>query len=148
MVGLLSIRDLDRKSVESLLQESNEMKELVMKFGGDESCKHKIAGLYFCEPSTRTSCSFQAAMQRLGGSIISVNPDESSMKKGESTEDTVRTLASYCDILIIRHPHCGSIREASKSCLKPVINAGKLYMVLSLLYFDYVDTDLGRYCTA
>jgi aspartate carbamoyltransferase len=84
----------------------------------------KILGLLFYEPSTRTSCSFQAAMLKLGGSCIVVNDSYSSAKKGESLEDTIRTMELYCDALVLRHPLKGSSQLAAKYTNKPIINAG------------------------
>lgn len=110
---------------DSLFEITDEMKEIVISEGGSDSCKHKVAALYFCEPSTRTSASFQVAIQRLGGSSLCVNTADSSMKKGESFQDTVQTLSSYCDVVIVRHPDKGSAWVASQHSRKPVINAGK-----------------------
>ncbi len=100
------------------------MKELVERDGGDKSLHNKVLALLFCEPSTRTSCSFQAAMQRLGGTVINVNNIESSIQKGESLEDTIQTLSCYCDAIVLRHPIQGSAAAASMVATKPIINAG------------------------
>ena len=69
------------------------MQVLVKKYGGDDRLKHRVLASVFYEPSTRTSCSFQAAMLRLGGSVISINESHSSIKKGESLDDTIQTVA-------------------------------------------------------
>lgn len=100
------------------------MRELARKQGGDDRFKNKVLALVFYEPSTRTSCSFQAAMQRLGGSVISVNPQSSSIQKGETIEDTVQTLCCYCDGIVMRHPTKGSLATASGVCSKALISAG------------------------
>ncbi len=71
--------------------------------------------LLFFEPSTRTSVSFAAAMQRLGGSTNTINPSASSAAKGETLEDTVRCLQSYSDVLVIRHPEVGAVARAAKA---------------------------------
>ena len=102
------------------------MKDLVKRDGGDKSLHNKVIALLFCEPSTRTSCSFQAAMQRLGGAVISVNNIESSIQKGESLEDTIQTLSCYCDAIVLRHPTKGSAAAAAKVATKPIINAGTI----------------------
>lgn len=78
----------------------------------------------FYEPSTRTSLSFESAMNKLGGKTITFNKDISSLKKGESFEDTIKTLSLYGDILVIRHPEKGMVEKASKISNKTVINAG------------------------
>jgi aspartate carbamoyltransferase catalytic subunit len=121
---LISVRGLARDMMDSLFEITDEMKEIVMNQGGSDSCKHKVAALYFCESSTRTSASFQAAIQRLGGSSVCVSPADSSMKKGESFPDTIQTLSSYCDVTIVRHPDRGSAWLASQHSKKPIINAG------------------------
>lgn len=83
-----------------------------------------IASLFF-EPSTRTRLSFETATQRLGGSIIGfADSGVSSTKKGESLADSIRTIESYCDLIVMRHPVEGSARLASEISRVPVINAG------------------------
>lgn len=103
---------------------ADEMKELVLRCGGDDRLKHRVLGSVFLEPSTRTCCSFQAAMLRLGGTVISVDEKTSSVKKGESLDDTIQTMASYCDCIVLRHPVKGSALAASLVSSKPVLNAG------------------------
>lgn len=120
----LSIRGVAFSFIEQVLDLSEKMKHLVKENGGDDRLRHRILGSIFYEPSTRTSCSFQAAMLRLGGSVICVNEEQSSVKKGESLEDTIQTMSSYCDILVLRHPVKGSALTAAHVSTKPVINAG------------------------
>lgn len=86
---------------------------------------HRILTLAFYEPSTRTSSSFQAAMLRLGGSVISLTPETSSTVKGESLQDTIKTMECYSDVIVQRHPRPGSAQEAALAAERvPVINAG------------------------
>merc|ERR1719333_1938989 len=92
--------------------------------GGDKSLDGKILATVFYEPSTRTSCSFQAAMLRLGGSVITVNESSSSAAKGETLSDTVRSLECYCDAIVLRHPRAGAAAEAAAAMSKPLLNAG------------------------
>lgn len=85
---------------------------------------HILATLFF-EPSTRTRLSFEAAMHRLGGSVIGfASAETSSTAKGESLADTVRTVDQYADIIVIRHPEQGSAQIAAEVAQAPVINAG------------------------
>src|SRR3990170_6330822 len=87
--------------------------------------KGKILATLFFEPSTRTRLSFEAAMQRLGGGVISMESAESSSaSKGESIFDTARTVSQYADIIAIRHPQVGAARVAADAASIPVINAG------------------------
>lgn len=80
---------------------------------------------FFFEPSTRTRLSFESAMHRLGGSVLSVaDAAHSSAAKGESLADTVRVVSAYADILVLRHPAEGAARLAADLCGIPVINAG------------------------
>lgn len=88
-------------------------------------CKGKILATLFYEPSTRTRLSFEAAMLKLGGSIMGFSSaDSSSAAKGESVADTIRTIACYADIAAMRHPKEGAPKVASLSTDMPVINAG------------------------
>lgn len=84
-----------------------------------------LATLFF-EPSTRTRLSFEAAMHRLGGEVISVAQamTAASVAKGESLADTARTVEQYCDVIVIRHPQIGSAQEVAEAASVPVINAG------------------------
>lgn len=91
---------------------------------------HKIApnndlimATLFFEPSTRTKLSFQSAMYRLGGKVIDL-PTNSSQKKGETDIDTVRTMAEYADVLVIRHPE-EVMEKLAAGCSKPIISAGE-----------------------
>ena len=78
----------------------------------------------FYEVSTRTSCSFTVAMQRLGGTVVFLNDSTSSAKKGESLADTVTMMNCYADVLVIRHPDRNAVHEAAKHSVKQIINAG------------------------
>ena len=86
-------------------------------------CKGKTLINLFYEPSTRTSCSFHKAMLNLGGNVIEIT-DNSSAKKGETLEDTIKTVSNYGDIIVLRHSENGSSVRASKVSTVPLINAG------------------------
>ena len=89
------------------------------------SCRGKIMGTLFYEPSTRTQMSFQTAMLRLGGTIIGFdNPQTSSVAKGENLKDTTKIVSGYSDVLVIRHPVAGAAKAAALTADCPVINAG------------------------
>ncbi|XP_050512938.1 CAD protein [Diabrotica virgifera virgifera] len=90
----------------------------------DHVLRGKIMASMFYEVSTRTCCSFAAAMQRLGGRVIYMDETSSSVKKGESLEDSVVVMAGYADVVVLRHPVPGSIQKASHHCRKALINAG------------------------
>ncbi len=88
-------------------------------------CDGKLLATLFYEPSTRTRFSFEAAMLRLGGQVIGFSePNSSSVAKGESIADTIRTISCYADVAVMRHPKEGAPRVAANSTDMPVINAG------------------------
>ena len=88
--------------------------------------KRQVLACLFYEPSTRTSASFIAAMERLGGSVIPITQGVqfSSVSKGETLADTIRTLEQYSDVIVLRHPDIGSALVAAEAAGVPVINAG------------------------
>ena len=90
-----------------------------------ERCRGNILATLFFEPSTRTRLSFEAAMLRLGGSCLGfAEPGSSSVAKGECLADTVRTVACYADLIVMRNPKEGAALLASRYSEVPVINAG------------------------
>lgn len=90
-----------------------------------DKCRGKILASLFYEPSTRTRFSFEAAMYRLGGQVIGFSePNSSSVSKGESIADTIKTVSCYADIAVMRHPKEGAPKVASMYSEIPVINAG------------------------
>ena len=102
------------------------MRELVEKVGYCDLLKGHILACLFYEPSTRTSSSFIAAMERLGGSIIPITQGVqfSSVSKGETLADTIRTLEQYADAIVLRHPDNGAAQIAAEYASIPVLNAG------------------------
>jgi aspartate carbamoyltransferase catalytic subunit len=90
-----------------------------------DTMKGKLLATLFYEPSTRTRFSFEAAMLRLGGQVIGFSePGSSSVAKGESVADTIKTVSCYADIAVMRHPKEGAPKVASLYSEIPVINAG------------------------
>lgn len=122
---IISIDQFSPKDIEIVFKTSFEMQALVEKSGGDDRLKNKIMAALFYEPSSRTFGSFVAGMQRLGGGIIPIQDMKSSSAgKGETLEDTAQVFASYCDVLVIRHPEVGSVGRMADKSKVPVINAG------------------------
>jgi len=115
---MLSANDISKEYIKELftLVSSNEIYK--------QSFQNKILVNAFFEPSTRTALSFEAAMYKIGGKVITFQKDISSIKKGETFYDTIKTLCVYGDILVIRHPDVKKIEEAKKIANIPVINAG------------------------
>ncbi|MBF8983277.1 aspartate carbamoyltransferase [Lutibacter sp. B2] len=115
--------DLSLKEVDEIFSLAEEIMENQNKFL--DICKGKLLATLFYEPSTRTRFSFEAAMFRLGGQVIGFSdPNASSTAKGESIEDTIRTVGCYADIVVMRHPEKDIPKHASKYSDVPVINAG------------------------
>lgn len=112
---------------ESEFEEIFDLADKIMDKPGDyaHACDGKLLATLFYEPSTRTRFSFEAAMLRLGGQVIGFSePSSSSTAKGESIADTVRTVACYADIAVMRHPKEGAPRIGAYSCDIPIVNAG------------------------
>ncbi len=90
-----------------------------------ETMKGLVLSTLFFEPSTRTRLSFETAMHRLGGSVITVaEAKSSSAAKGESLHDTIKTVEGYADVIVLRHPQIGAAAEAAAATRRPVLNAG------------------------
>ncbi len=122
---ILSVSQFSRDNLDYILGVAREMQMLVERFGSADLLQGKILANLFYEPSTRTSSSFMAAMLRLGGQVIPINNVQySSVTKGESLPDTVRTLECYADVIVLRHPEVGASATAAYYATKPIINAG------------------------
>lgn len=122
---ILSVKQFNRADLEYTFGVAHEMREMVERIGTFDLLKGKILANLFYEPSTRTSSSFTSAMERLGGSVIPINEVRySSVAKGESLPDTVRTLECYADVIVLRHPEIGASALAAQYARKPIINAG------------------------
>jgi aspartate carbamoyltransferase catalytic subunit len=129
---IVSINDLSNRDIETIFEIAQSyLKELPdrnfsYRIGRstDVASDFILASLFY-EPSTRTRLSFESAMLRLGGdTITSADPATSSAAKGESLADTVRVIANYADLIVIRHPRDGAARLAADYSPVPVINAG------------------------
>jgi aspartate carbamoyltransferase catalytic subunit len=119
-----STKQLTRADTDLILQTAAEMEKVVAK-GGDDRLKGKILAALFYEPSTRTRLSFEAAMIRLGGQVITADGFQfSSLYKGETIEDTMMMVGGYADIIVMRHPEQGSADKAASVSPVPFINAG------------------------
>ena len=122
---ILSVKQFNRNDIQYIFEVAHEMAGMVRRVGTFDLLKGKILTNLFYEPSTRTSSSFTSAMERLGGSVIPINEVRySSVSKGESLPDTIRTLECYADVIVLRHPEMGSAALAAQYARKPVINAG------------------------
>lgn len=122
---ILSSDQFSLKDIKILFKTTSKMKELTQTKGGTDLLNQKIITALFYEPSSRTFGSFISAAQRLGGGILPIqNMADSSVKKGETLEDTALVFESYSDILVVRHPEVGSVKKMASVVKIPVINAG------------------------
>ncbi|MBP6005702.1 aspartate carbamoyltransferase [Candidatus Saccharibacteria bacterium] len=119
--GLVSIDDLSKEQIDQLLRKAQQFE---INHRGSQLANQVVASLFF-EPSTRTRLSFESAISYLGGSVIGfASADTSSQSKGESLEDTIRTIGQYADAIVMRHGEAGSARRAQAVAGVPIINAG------------------------
>jgi aspartate carbamoyltransferase catalytic subunit len=118
---IISIRDFSKDELLYVLKIAKKMDKNPFQ----NLLKGKILATLFFEPSTRTRLSFETSMNRLGGSVIGfAESGVSSVKKGETLWDTIKTVDQYADIIVQRHPIEGAARLAAESAEIPVINAG------------------------
>ncbi len=125
MQHVLEAQQFNKKLVAQVFDMAERM-ETVVKAGGNNDLRGKIMGTLFYSISTRTRLSFEAAMLRLGGQVISTEHPESfsGAVTGGSLEDTIRMVESHADVIVLRHPEEGSAHRASRVSSVPVINAG------------------------
>jgi aspartate carbamoyltransferase catalytic subunit len=123
---LVSINDFTNEEIEAVLDLADEMNSALDKRTEMELCKGLGMATLFYEPSTRTRGSFERAMHKLGGQVVSFAQAQttSSVAKGETIADTARVLEGYADIIVIRNPLEGSAKVAADFANVPVINAG------------------------
>lgn len=122
---ILSVDQFAREDLEYIFGVAEGMRGIARGPGSSDLLRGKVLSCLFYEPSTRTSSSFVAAMSRLGGGVIPINEVHySSVTKGESLPDTIRTLECYSDVIVLRHPETGSAKIAADFARIPVINAG------------------------
>jgi len=120
---IVSIKDFSREEIDHILKMTDVVEPMAKV--GSHALDGKIMATLFFEPSTRTRLSFESAMYRYGGRCIGfAEPKVASVEKGENLADTVRTVESYADVLVIRHPLEGAARLAAEFASVPVINAG------------------------
>ena len=125
MENIISTKDLVREDFETIFDRAEYFEEKVAEDGKTNDLSDEVLATLFFEPSTRTRFSFQTAMYRLGGDVIGMSSAKtSSVAKGESLSDTVKTVGRYADKIVIRHPDEGSAVIAADSTDVPVLNAG------------------------
>lgn len=122
---IVSVNDFSKNDILEVLGSADAMLKRLESGSALDSCRGRILATLFFEPSTRTRLSFESAMQRLGGSVLGFSdPSATSVKKRETTADTVRTAAGYSDVIVMRHPNPGAAQLAAEVSPVPVINGG------------------------
>lgn len=145
MQHIVAVEQFQREYILSLFEEADRMRSIRASSG---HLRDRILATLFYEPSTRTRLSFESAMLRLGGQVVSTeNAREfSSAIKGESVEDTVRIVAGYADGIVIRHHEQGAAARAAAASPVPVINGGDgpgEHPTQALLDFYTIQNELG-----
>lgn len=140
---------LSRKVLENIFKIADELEKKDKKGKIPQSLKGKILATLFYEPSTRTRFSFETAMLKLGGQIITTENarDFSSAIKGETIEDTVRVVGNYVDAIVLRHPENGTAAKAAEVSSVSIINAGdgsREHPTQALLDLYTIKKELGR----
>ncbi len=122
---VVSIRDFSKQEIIFILTEAERWIPVARGEAASEAQSGRVMASLFFEPSTRTRLSFEAAMHRLGGSVITIAGTEgTSLVKGETLADTIRMAEAYADVIAIRHPKEGSARLAAEFSRVPVLNGG------------------------
>ncbi len=145
---ILHGNQFSKEDLDKIMQVADEFEKGLEKGQTYDLMKGKVLAALFFEPSTRTRLSFESAMLRLGGGIISVaSGATSSAAKGESIGDTALTVSQYADVIVIRHPQIGSAGEAAEVATVPVINAGDgagQHPTQALLDVYTIQKEIGR----
>jgi len=145
---ILHGNQFSKEDLDKIMQVADEFEKGLEKGQTYDLMKGKVLAALFFEPSTRTRLSFESAMLRLGGGIISVaSGATSSAAKGERIGDTALTVSQYADVIVMRHPQIGSAGEAAEVATVPVINAGDgagQHPTQALLDVYTIQKEIGR----
>ncbi|MHA1506276.1 MAG: aspartate carbamoyltransferase [Candidatus Asgardarchaeia archaeon] len=145
---LITLEDYTNAEIFHILDKAKEMEDVAKGKVKSKLLEGKVLATLFFEPSTRTRLSFESAMKRLGGEVIGfASAEASSVMKGETLVDTVRTVENYSDVIVIRHPLVGAALAAAEYAKVPVINAGDgagVHPTQTLLDLYTIKDKLGR----
>lgn len=147
---IIEAQQFDRDTLNDIFEVAREMESIKKNSSGSKLLDGLLMATLFYEPSTRTRLSFESAMKRLGGEVLTTeNAREfSSAAKGETLEDTIRTVESYSDIIVLRHFESGAARRAATTATIPVINAGDgpgQHPTQALLDVYTIGREIGRF---
>ncbi|KAF5730528.1 aspartate carbamoyltransferase 1 chloroplastic [Tripterygium wilfordii] len=146
---VIEAQQFDRDILSAIFEVAREMEKIEKNSRGSQILKGFLMATLFYEPSTRTRLSFESAMKRLGGEVLTTeNAKEfSSAAKGETLEDTIRTVEGYSDIIVMRHFESGAARRAAATAGIPVINAGDgpgQHPTQALLDVYTIEREIGK----
>ncbi|KAK4254667.1 hypothetical protein QN277_010016 [Acacia crassicarpa] len=146
---VIEAQQFDRDTLSAIFQVTREMENIEKNSPGSQLLKGYLMATLFYEPSTRTRLSFESAMKRLGGEVLTTeNAREfSSAAKGETLEDTIRTVEGYSDIIVMRHFESGAARRAAATAGIPIINAGDgpgQHPTQALLDVYTIEREIGK----
>ena len=145
---VLEAQQFDIDLIDDIFSTAQEMEQVVQHYGSNILNRRVMATLFY-EPSTRTRLSFESAMTRLGGAVITTESAQefSSAAKGETLEDTIRVVAGYSDVIVLRHYESGASNRAAAVVGIPVINAGDgagQHPTQALLDLFTIQREIGR----
>ncbi len=125
MKHIIKAQQFNKRNLSKLFSIAKEM-DIIVKSGGSNILSHKVMATLFYEPSTRTRLSFESAMHKLGGEVITTESarEFSSSAKGETLEDSIRVIEGYADVIVLRHYESGAAKRAAMVSKTPIINAG------------------------
>jgi len=145
---IVEAQQFDRATMAEIFKVAREMEQVVQHYGSNLLTRRVMATLFY-EPSTRTRLSFESAMTRLGGDVVTTESAQefSSAAKGETLEDTIRIVAGYADVIVLRHFESGASRRAAAVSPVPIINAGDgpgQHPTQALLDVYTIQREIGR----
>ena len=145
---VVEAQQFDTELLSDIFAVAQEMEQVVQHYGSNILSRRVMATLFY-EPSTRTRLSFESAMTRLGGGVLTTeNAREfSSAAKGETIEDTIRVIAGYADVVVMRHYESGASKRAAAVSSVPIINAGDgagQHPTQALLDMYTIQREIGR----
>lgn len=145
---VIEAQQFSREVMQGIFDRTREMEQVVSRYGSNILNRRIMATLFY-EPSTRTRLSFEAAMYRLGGEVITTESarEFSSAAKGETLEDTIRIVEGYADVIVLRHYESGSAQRAADVAGVPIINAGDgpgQHPTQALLDVYTIQKEIGR----
>ena len=145
---VIEAQQFDKDLLSEIFALTKEMEEVVSRYGSNILNRRIMATLFY-EPSTRTRLSFEAAMRRLGGGVVTTESarEFSSAAKGETLEDTIRIVEGYSDVIVLRHFESGSAKRAADVASVPILSAGDgpgQHPTQALLDVYTIQKEIGR----